>query len=53
MFTCVNKYDGDAYNIYDVSYDEAGEPLFLIFDGARWRRVAAKDFMPSARYGKE
>lgn len=37
----------DAYAVFDVSYNESGYPLFLIYNGEQWVRVSAKHFVPN------
>ena len=45
-----NKNDNKEYNIYDISYDSAGYPLFLIYKDEQWLRLSAKHFKPLHTY---
>ena len=42
----VNKKDDKIYEIYDVTYDKAGYPHFLIYKNGEWVRMSAKYFRP-------
>lgn len=42
----INKSDGEAYTIYDITYDKAGYPHFLIYKDGEWVRMSAKHFRP-------
>lgn len=46
-------YKGNHVQIYDVSYDKNGYPLFLIYEDGQWKRVSAKHFKPTADGGTE
>lgn len=37
---------GDRYKVYDISYNKAGYPHFLIYKEGQWLRVSAKYFHP-------
>lgn len=43
----VNKKDNKIYEIYDITYDKAGYPHFLIYKNGEWVRVSAKHFRPT------
>lgn len=45
--TLLYKPDMRPYEIYDVTYDKSGYPLFLIFRKGEWRRISAKHFTPN------
>lgn len=32
--------------VYDVTYDDCGYPLFLIYEDNQWKRKSAKHFVP-------
>ena len=42
----VNKNNNDAYAVYDITYDKAGYPHFLIYKDGQWVRISAKYFRP-------
>ena len=42
----LNKKDATVYEIYDISYDNCGDPIFLIYKDNSWERVNATDFTP-------
>lgn len=45
-FGVINKYNNKVYDIFDVTYDKAGYPHFLIYKDNQWARVSAKHFRP-------
>ncbi len=44
--TVVNKDNNERYDIYDITYDKAGYPHFLIYKDGEWVRMSAKHFRP-------
>lgn len=42
----INKNDGKTYKVYDISYNKAGYPRFLIYKDDEWVRMSAKHFRP-------
>ena len=42
----INKDNGKDYKVYDISYDKAGYPHFLIYKDGQWVRMSAKHFRP-------
>jgi hypothetical protein len=42
----INKDNCENYKIYDISYDKAGYPHFLIYKDGQWVRMSAKHFRP-------
>ncbi len=42
----INKSNGKDYEVYDISYDKAGYPHFLIYKDGQWIRMSAKHFRP-------
>lgn len=42
----VNKSNGKEYQIYDITYDNAGYPHFLVYKDGQWVRMSAKHFRP-------
>ncbi len=42
----INKDNGKDYKIYDITYDKAGYPHFLIYKDGQWLRMSAKYFRP-------
>ena len=43
----LNTKDATVYEIYDISYDDFGDPIFLIYKNKRWQRVSAIYFTPN------
>lgn len=41
-----NKDNGMIYEVFDVTYDDAGYPRFLIYRDNQWIRISAKHFRP-------
>lgn len=44
--TVVNKNNDKKYEVYDITYDNAGYPHFLIYKEGQWVRMSAKHFKP-------
>ena len=44
--TVINKDNGKDYKVYDITYDKAGYPHFLIYKDGQWLRMSAKYFRP-------
>ena len=42
----INKDNGKDYKVYDITYDKAGYPHFLIYKDGCWLRISAKYFEP-------
>lgn len=42
----INKDTGKMYEVYDITYDKAGYPHFLIYKDNQWVRMSAKHFKP-------
>lgn len=42
----INKSNGKDYQVYDITYDKAGYPHFLIYKDGQWIRMSAKHFRP-------
>ena len=42
----INKSNGKDYKVYDITYDKAGYPHFLIYKDGQWVRMSAKHFRP-------
>lgn len=42
----VNKNNDKNYTVYDITYDNAGYPHFLIYNDNQWVRMSAKHFRP-------
>ena len=36
----------NVYEVFDIAYDNAGYPHFLIYKDGQWLRVSAKHFEP-------
>lgn len=47
MFKVIHKTTKVKYMVYDIQYDSAGFPHFLIYSDNQWLRVSAKHFEPS------
>lgn len=41
-----HKKTNMLYDVYDITYNEAGYPQFLIYKDGQWLRVSAKYFIP-------
>ena len=46
LFAVKNKNNNDKYDVYDVTYNKAGYPHFLIYKDGQWVRMSAKHFRP-------
>lgn len=44
--TVVNKKNDEKCQVYDITYDKAGYPHFLIYKDGEWLRLSAKHFRP-------
>ena len=42
----INKDNGKDCKVYDIAYDKAGYPHFLIYKDGQWIRMSAKHFRP-------
>ena len=42
----INKSNGKDYQVYDITYDKAGYPHFLVYKDGQWLRMSAKYFRP-------
>lgn len=42
----VNKDNNEQCVVYDITYDKAGYPHFLIYKNGQWVRMSAKHFRP-------
>ena len=42
----INKNNGKDYKVYDITYDKAGYPHFLVYKDGQWLRMSAKHFRP-------
>lgn len=42
----INKSNDKDYRVYDITYDKAGFPHFLIYKDGQWIRMSAKYFRP-------
>ena len=45
-FSVINKNNNEVYEVYDVVYNKAGYPHFLIYKDGEWIRLSAKHFKP-------
>lgn len=54
-FTVIKKDDNTLYEVYNVSYNKAGYPHFLIYKDGQWLSMSAKHFRPTTLedYGVE
>jgi len=41
------KPDMCPYEVFDVTYDSNGHPMFLIYRDRQWVRLSAKHFTPN------
>ena len=46
MFEVIHRESNNKYVVYDIQYDGAGYPHFLIYKNDQWLRVSAKHFLP-------
>lgn len=42
----VYKEQVGIYDVFDITYDSNGYPLFLIYKDKQWVRMSAKHFIP-------
>lgn len=42
----INKNNDKSYTVYDITYDKAGYPHFLVYKDGQWIRMSAKHFRP-------
>lgn len=42
----IEKSSGKRYPVYDICYDKAGYPHFLVYKDGQWFRQSAKYFVP-------
>lgn len=42
-----NKQNNKVYEVYDITYNKAGYPHFLIYKDGEWLRLSAKNFRPA------
>lgn len=42
----VNKNNNKLYEVFDITYNKAGYPHFLIYKDGEWVRKSAKIFKP-------
>lgn len=45
-FAVINKNNDTMYEVYDVQYNKAGYPHFLIYRDGQWLTPSAKYFRP-------
>ena len=45
-FTVISKDNNEMYEVFDIIYDKAGYPHFLIYKNNAWVRQSAKHFYP-------
>ena len=51
MSLIVSNKDNDKwYEVFDVTYDKAGYPHFLVYKDNQWIRLSAKHFVPLGLY---
>ena len=41
-----NKNNNKLYEVFDITYDKAGYPHFLVYKDGQWLRMSAKNFKP-------
>ena len=46
MFKILYKDTGEAFQVYDVTYDSNGYAQFLVYMDGQWLRLSAKHFIP-------
>lgn len=43
----LNTQDATVYEIYDIAYDNYGDPVFLIYKNKQWKLEEASHFTPN------
>ena len=51
MFTVINKDSKEIIDVYDITYNKSGYPIFLIYNDGQWIRMSAKHFAPVSWIG--
>lgn len=46
MIKVVEKETFKVVDVYDITYDTCGFPLFLIYENSQWVRRSAKHYEP-------
>ena len=46
IFNVINKNNNEKYEVFDIIYNNAGYPHFLIYKDGQWLRMSAKYFRP-------
>ena len=46
IFNVINKNNGEKYEVFDIVYNSAGYPHFLVYKDGQWLRMSAKYFRP-------
>ena len=45
-FNVINKDSKESYEVFDITYNNAGYPHFLVYKDGQWLRMSAKYFRP-------
>lgn len=53
MFKVRHKISNSIQEVYDIQYDKAGCPHFLIYENNDWVKVSAKHFKPDTDHKKK
>lgn len=46
IFNVINKNNNEKYEVFDIVYNCAGYPHFLVYKDGQWLRMSAKYFRP-------
>ena len=46
IFNVINKNNNEKYEVFDIAYNSAGYPHFLVYKDGQWLRMSAKYFRP-------
>lgn len=46
IFNVINKNNNENYEVFDITYNSAGYPHFLVYKDGQWLRMSAKYFRP-------
>jgi hypothetical protein len=46
IFNVINKNNNEKYEVFDIVYNSAGYPHFLVYKDGQWLRMSAKYFRP-------
>lgn len=53
MFKVKHKVSNSVHEVYDIQYDQAGYPHFLIYENNSWVKVSAEHYIPDTSSKKK